>query len=166
MGISSHDFLQQVIQPTLRQLGVTSPVAEQLLLATAYHQSGLGEQLQTKQGLGLYTISPELHTEVWDYYLAKDCDLASQVRGMASQHEFPKAPHSELVCNLRYATAIAWMLFQYRGVKIPDVTDSCSIARCWQKAFGTHGGNTFEADQFAQHYRELMEKHAATRLAA
>lgn len=166
MGISSHDLLQQVIQPTLQQLGVTSAAAEQLLLATAYHQSGLGKQLQSKQGLGIFDITPEQHTEVWDHYLAKDCDLASQVRGMASQHEFPKAPHSELICNLRYATAIAWMLFQYHGVKIPDVADPCMMARCWQKVFGNQSGSGAETEYFAQHYRELMEKHAATRLAA
>lgn len=166
MGISSHDFLQQVIQPTLRQLGIISPVAEQLLLATAYHQSRLGEQLQSKQGLGVFAITPEQHTEVWDHYLAKDCELASQVRGMASQHEFPKAPHSELIGNLRYATAIAWMLFQYHSVKIPDVADPCSIAHCWQAVFGNPSDSSAETEHFARHYHELMEKHAATRLAA
>ena len=166
MGISSHDFLQYVIQPTLRQLGVESGVAEQLLLATANFQSGLGQQLQQNQGIGLYGISPELHTEVWDCYLAKDCELASQIRGMASQHEFPKAPHSELLTNLSYATAIAWMIYRYRGVKIPDAADPATLAKCWQKSFLDRPSDEREAAEFICAFVEMLTKEAANSLAA
>lgn len=166
MGISSYEFLQYVIQPTLRQLGVESPVAGQLLLATAHYQSGMGRQLQSNQGIGVYGISAELHTEVWDRYLALDCDLASQVRGMASQHEFPKAPHTELLTNLSYATAIAWMIYLYRGVKIPDADDPHTMARCWQACFPERPPSDRDAEEFSRRYTELMMKHAATRLAA
>ena len=166
MGICSHEFLQYVIQPTLRQLGVQSGVAEQLLLATANFQSGLGQQLQQNQGIGIYGISAELHTEVWDRYLALDCDLASQIRGMASQHEFPKAPHCELLTNMSYATAIAWMIYRYRGVKIPDANDPATLARCWQKAFLNRPGSDKETAEFVCCYVELLAKDAATGLAA
>lgn len=166
MGICSHEFLQYVIQPTLRQLGVQSSVAEQLLLATANYQSGLGQQLQQNQGIGLYGISAELHTEVWDRYLALNCDLASQIRGMASQHEFPKAPHSELLTNLSYATAIAWMIYRYRDVKIPDTSDPATLAKCWQKGFLNRPSSEQEAARFICCHVELLAKDAATKLAA
>ena len=166
MGICSNEFLQYVIQPTLRQLGVDSSVVEQLLLATANFQSGLGQQLQQNQGIGVYGISAEMHTEVWDHYLARDCELASQVRGMASQHEFPKAPHSELLTNLSYATAIAWMIYLYRGVKIPDAADPATLAKCWQKAFLNRPSSDQEAAEFVCQYVEMLAKDAATSLAA
>lgn len=166
MGISSHEFLQYVIQPTLRQLGEDSPVVQQLLLATANFQSGLGQQLQRNQGIGIYGITAEQHTEVWDHYLALDSDLASQVRGMASQHEFPKAPHSELLTNLSYATAIAWMIYRYRRVKIPDANDPATFARCWQKAFLNRPASDHEAAEFICRYVALLAKDAATSMAA
>lgn len=166
MGISSNEFLQYVIQPTLRQLGVKSGVAEQLLLATASFQSGLGQQLQQNQGIGVYGISPEMHTDVWDHFIALNCDLASQVRGMASQHEFPKAPHSELLTNLSYATAIAWLIYCHRGVKIPDAADPATLAKCWQNAFVDRPSNDAEAGEFICCYVELLAKDAATHLAA
>ncbi len=166
MGIGSHEFLQYVIQPTLQQLGVQSSAAEQLLLATANFQSGLGQQLRQNQGIGVYGITPALHTEVWDRYLALDCELASQIRGMASQHEFPKAPHLELLTNLSYATAIAWAIYRYRGVKIPDAADSATLAKCWQKNFLENPASDLEAGEFICRYVEMLTKDAATNLAA
>lgn len=135
MGINKHEFLKYVIQPTLKQLGTDSEAAETLLLATACCQSGMGHHLNQSGAIGVYGISEELHREVWDKYLAFDCDLASNVRGMASQHEFPKEPHCELATNLRYATAIAWMVYQYRNVTIPDNSDTDALAQCWQQGF-------------------------------
>lgn len=166
MGISSHDFLQHVIQPTLRQLGVHSCGAEQLLLATANFQSGLGLHLQFNDAIGVYGITEQQHCEVWDCYLAFDPDLASQIRGMASQHEFPKAPHLELATNLSYATAIAWMIYRYRNVKIPDVFNGQDLADCWQNCFREQAGTEKDAADFVCSYNELMKVHTATRLAA
>ena len=166
MGISSYEFLQYVIQPTLRQLGVASDNAEQLLLATANFQSGLGLHLQQNDGIGVYGISADLHREVWDKFIAFDPDLASQIRGMASQHEFPKAPHCELATNLSYATAIAWMIYRYRGVKIPDAQDSASLAKCWQLYFCDKPCSTRDVADFICSFNQLTERKTATSLAA
>jgi hypothetical protein len=166
MGISSHEFLQYVIQPTLRQLGVNSSSAEQLLLATANFQSGLGKHLQIRDGIGVYGISEQLHREVWDCYLAFDPDLASTVRGMASQHEFPKAPHLELATNLSYATAIAWMIYRYRRASIPEQFDVQSLAKCWQNCFLDAPGDAKDAADFICSYNQLKTQSAVTSLAA
>lgn len=166
MGISSHEFLRYVIQPTLQQLDENAAMAQHLLLATASFQSGLGKQLQRNQGIGVYGITADQHTEVWDRYLAQDCDLASQIRGMASQHEFPKAPHTELLTNLSYATAITLMMYRYHGVKIPDTHDPAAFARCWAQTFLDCPPTDQENADFVCHYLEMLAKDAATRLAA
>ena len=137
MGINCHDFLEFVVQPVLKQLGVTSKTAEKLLLATACYESEMGHHLSSKKGLGIFAISEQLHKEVWDKFLALDCDLASCIRGMASQHEFPKQPHHELATNLLYATAIAWMVYQYHLVELPQDDSAEALADCWQKYFVT-----------------------------
>jgi len=43
--------------------------------------------------------------------LAFHPDLASRIRGLASQRAFLEDPHSELATNLCYATAIAWVMY-------------------------------------------------------
>jgi hypothetical protein len=85
--------------------------AEKQLLASASQESGLDPFAQCKQGgIGIYQITSEQHRSVWDTFLAFDPDLASKVRGLASQHPFLKNPDDELRTNLAYSTAIAWML--------------------------------------------------------
>lgn len=113
MGIAASDLRQHVIRPTLLYLGRHSSTAEALLLGAAASQSGLGSVLDDRQGHGLYRISELRHQQLWDQHLARDPDLASLVRGLASQHAFLAAPHLELTVNLRYATAIARK--DYRG---------------------------------------------------
>ncbi|MBA55741.1 MAG: hypothetical protein CMK89_14895 [Pseudomonadales bacterium] len=148
MGINCREFLEYVIQPTLRLLGVESAKAEQLLLATACHQSEMGHHLQREGGIGMYGITEEMHQNVWDHYLAMDPDLASQVRGMASQHEFPKSPHTELVTNLLYASAIAWMVYQHKGIKLDKTTTAEMLTDIWQRCFMDRPISFKERDEF------------------
>lgn len=56
---------------------------------------------------GLFRITEAQHLSLWDEQLVKDPDLASKIRGLASQHQFLQSPHQELNINLNYATAIA-----------------------------------------------------------
>lgn len=51
---------------------------------------GFGSVLDDRQGHGLYRISELRQRQLWDQHLARDPDLASLVRGLASQHAFPR----------------------------------------------------------------------------
>jgi hypothetical protein len=112
MGINATELNLLVIRPALNALGENSQVAESYLLKLAEKRSHYGEHLADvcQSGLGLYQITPESHTALWDTYLAFDPDLASKVRGLASQREFLVHPHAELATNLVYASAIAWLM--------------------------------------------------------
>ena len=107
MGIAARELSLYVIRPTLAYLGQNNPNAEILLLGIAASQSNLGAALHDRRGHGLYCIREPRHAALWDDYLARTPDLASLVRGLASQHAFLGNPHLELTVNLRYATAIA-----------------------------------------------------------
>ncbi|WP_445939172.1 hypothetical protein, partial [Pseudomonas sp.] len=128
MGIAACELSQYVIRPTLLYLGRHSNAAEALLLGAAASQSGLGSALDDKHGHGLYRIAALRHQQLWDQHLALDPDLASQVRGLASQHAFLAAPHLELTVNLRYATAIAWMLIEAEHRELPAADDLLGMA--------------------------------------
>ena len=136
MGINSSDFRQYVIRPTLTRLGNWSTSLENLLLGSAATASQLGDSLGGQQGLGVYRISVEDHHKVWDEFLALDPDMASKVRGMASQREFLSQPDMELATNLIYATAIAWGIYAKQSAQVPENEhDELALATCWQNHF-------------------------------
>ena len=139
MGIAASELCQFVIRPTLIYLGRHCETAEALLLGIAASQSALGSALHDRRGHGLYRIGEMRHQALWDHYLALDPELASLVRGLASQHAFLSGPHLELTVNLRYATAIAWMLVEEQQTPLPAADDLLGMARIWRQTFQPQG---------------------------
>lgn len=139
MGIAASELRQFVIRPTLIYLSRHCASAEALLLGIAASQSALGSALHDRRGYGLYRIGELRHQSLWDKFLARDPDLASLIRGLASQHAFLSGPHLELTVNLRYATAIAWMLIEEQALELPAADDLLGLARIWRQTFQPQG---------------------------
>ncbi|AZE06595.1 hypothetical protein [Pseudomonas chlororaphis] len=139
MGIAASELCRYVIRPTLIYLGNHSRTAESLLLGIAASQSALGSALHDRRGHGLYRIAEPRHQALWDHYLALDPERASLVRGLASQHAFLSSPHLELTVNLRYATAIAWLLVEEQNTPLPEAGDLLGMARIWKQIFQPQG---------------------------
>lgn len=112
MDISTQDLRDQIIHPTLAYLDKASVAAENLLVAIV-NQKRLQPTTKTSpsKGLGPFEIDSITHQLVWDKFLAFRPELASRIRGLASQRAFLEDPHSELATNLCYATAIAWVVY-------------------------------------------------------
>lgn len=110
--VTADHLKEQVIRPTLMNLGSWNPATEQFLLAAAINAPSLGLFSPSNDGLGIYRITSAQHRDIWDQYLAYNPELASRVRGLASQRSFLVNPDSELQTNLSYCTAIAWLLYQ------------------------------------------------------
>ena len=152
--------LRRVIRTALKQLGDWSPAAENLLLGTALQESGRNARLREGRRLGIYRISPAAHRAVWDKYLVGDPELASRVRGLAGQHGFLCDPHGELATNLKYATAIAWMIYRRHGHDLPDAEDIAGLARHWHRHF--HSRPSGSAEDFVSSYLGATARaHAA-----
>lgn len=166
MGIYINDLRELIVRPTLEHLNEWSQTAENLLLGTAAQESQLGFRMQsdTNDGLGLYSISPSTHTQVWDEFLVTNPELASRTRGLASQQQFLKSPHSELMTNLSYATGIAWMIYKSCHIKLPDNTNAHELARCWLLHYRSRSSQTAQSmssdeltmDKFVQTYHQLV----------
>ena len=139
MNISTTNLRQYVIEPTLHYLGMHSLAAIHMLEGVANHESSCDPFSAEHQGLGIYQITTLQHRLIWDKYLAFQPDLASQVRGLASQHQFLKDPDSELITNLRYSTAIAWMLFLHN--ESSEVPMSEPISPYWHKLYVEEDGS-------------------------
>jgi hypothetical protein len=166
MGIHTNDLREVIIRPTLTVLGEWSQSAENLLLGTAAQESQLGFRLrgESEAGLGLYRISARTHTQIWDRFLINDPDLASTLRGLASQQQFLKNPHCELIVNLSYATGVAWMIYKRHGLILPNNPSVCELARSWASCYCTRDDqddqlthtNIAEIDTFVQNYHALV----------
>lgn len=151
MGIFSQDLKEAVIHPTLTQLNQWTPATEALLLGTALIMSNLGDRLYSdhqERRFGLYLLDKVSHREVWDKHLAFDSDLASTIRGFASQHAFLVNPEQELVTNLSYATAMAWATYDSKLSELPD--DPCNLhalAICWFENYPHNGLSNLTKDE-------------------
>jgi hypothetical protein len=156
MGICAEELRTYVIRPVLEHLDDWSQAAENLLLGTAAQESGLGFHLKTRRGhsLGIFQIHPQTHNNLWDKYLVNNPDLASKVRGLASQHEFLSHPHAELATNLSYATAIAWMVYCRSGKPLPSADDRHGLAKFWQRHF--HSRLRGSVEEFTDNYQKFV----------
>ena len=126
--------IKPVISHTLQTLGKYSTAAENLLLITVALQA---EQLNSNQecGLSVYKIDWAAHIGEWDKYLIFEPDLASTIRGLASEKAFLQNPHLELLTNQGYATAIAWLIYQSSELTLPHAEDVQGLTACWAKYF-------------------------------
>ena len=156
MIFTADDLRHLVIRDTLHYLNDWSLAAENLLLGTAAQESGLGGWNKGRR-MGLYHITPAMHRAVWDKYLINNPQLASEVRGMAGQHSFLKAPHGELVTNLKYATAIAWMVYRRSGQKLPEASNLVELGKFWHRHFHPKAEGTV-AD-FVKNYQLLVKEN-------
>lgn len=156
MGICLKELRQLVVRPTLKHLRAWSAGMENLLLGTAAQESRLGFHLKQgrRHGLGIYQIPSHTHRDIWDNYLVDHPALASKVRGLASQRDFLHHPHSELTTNLRYATAIAWLIYRSAGVEQVGASDVETMAHLWHEHF--HHGPAAAPRDFQLSYARLV----------
>ena len=124
MYVTSEHLRDQVIGPTLKYLGVWTPAIESFLLNTAIDAPELGLFSARNEGLGIFHITSAQHRDIWDRYLAFKPEMASRVRGLASQRIFLTEPDKELQTNLGYCTAIAWLLYKRSKMVIEEPVHS------------------------------------------
>ena len=162
MGICLDELRLFVVRPTLKQLRAWSPGMEALLLGTAAQESELGFHLKLgrRHGMGIFQILPSTHRQIWDKYLINFPALASKVRGLASQRDFLQHPHAELATNLRYATAIAWLIYRAAGVDSVEIENLPKMAKLWKKHF--HHGPSASLRDFVTSYSKLINPDQST----
>lgn len=158
MGICTQELKRWVIKPTLQRLQVNNKAAIRLLLGTAAQESAMGSHIKAsgQRALGIYQIHGLTHRHIWDDYLAAQPDLASKVRGLASQRDFLDHPHAELTTNLSYATAIAWMSYcRHPEFSLPPNASIETLATLWKRFY--HPKSDATCEHFINNYRQLVE---------
>jgi len=133
--IEPDQLRENVIKPTLKSIGLYSPAAEDLLLATAIMESGLVYLRQHNNGpaRGIYQIEPatraDCHANFLEYRDKLDVDIH---RLLTSEH-----PDDQLITNLSYATAIARIIYFRAPTPLPEHGDLEGYAKYWKKHYNT-----------------------------
>ena len=154
MTLPADEVRLLVIRETLKELGDWTQAREDLLLGTAIQESGLGHTLKEGRLAGIYHISPATHRAVWDKYLINQPELASLIRGLAGQRSFLQDPHGELITNLKYATAIAWLIYKRTGHEVSENSTLEDLARFWHRHF--HSRPNGKVEDFIVHFRNTV----------
>jgi hypothetical protein len=154
IGIAVDNLRLHIIRPTLVYLELWSDVAEELLLATAAHESLLGHYLVQVNGpaLGLYQIEPATHDDVWQNYLKFRNKLSKKVVQLQTPSINPK---NQLVYNFAYSTAIARIIYYRCPKKLPKADDIEGLAQYWKSHYNTFLGKG-SIDDFISHYQRFI----------
>ena len=158
MHICPAQLKHWIIRNTLQLLDDYSPSIENLLLGTLLQESQLTNQWGRCNRFGLYQISSHAHRRVWDEYLINHPALASTIRGLAGQHSFLHSPDRELIGNLPYATAIAWMIYRPH-VDIRNPLSINQMATIWKRHF--HPDRSGKKSVFISDLRQCLESNVA-----
>ncbi|PAV26763.1 hypothetical protein CF392_04155 [Tamilnaduibacter salinus] len=135
----AHALITHVIRPVSEALGGPHPLLEDVLFSAASLREFDPWHAAEPGTLGLFGITPELHRQVWDQYLAYRPEQASRVRGYASQHRFLEAPDDELITNTCYAAAVGISALQWVRSTWPPVSDVAGVTRLWAELTSIQG---------------------------
>lgn len=148
MTIHAKQLRECIIRPVLRDLGLYSEAAEELLMLTAATESLCGKYLHQVGGpaLGIYQMEPATHDDLWVNYLKYKPALSEKVARYG--HEARELPG-----NLYYATAMARIHYLRRPEALPSAMDERALASYWKAHFNTHlGAGTVE--KAIENYRQ------------
>ena len=137
--IDIDDFRDCVVRPALAHLDLYSLAAEQLVLATAVHESGLRHLRQIGSGpaLGFFQMEPQTHHDIWANFLRHRLRISGRVKSLrASAPE----PVDQLATNHAYACAMCRIQYYRRPEPLPPPNAAEAIGRYWKRFYNSGAG--------------------------
>jgi len=153
--INVRQFRKFVVRPVLQALDLWSGDAEELVLATAAHESGLTylKQIGGGPALGVCQMEPDTQADIWDNYLKYQPVKAGALKALFG----PAAGNSRhLTWNLGYAVAMCRLHYCRVKAPLPRASDLPAIAAYWKAHYNTPlGAGT--VDEFVQNYKRIVK---------
>lgn len=156
-------FRDRIIAPVVDAIGWEECSFLETTLAGVALREGFSVCRFSAGTLSLYGLSSAVHRSVWDEYLAYRPELASLVRGFASQRQFLQSPDQELDTNLSYATAITTCLLRWKSPQPSDSHDPENLCRIWTACVY---GKARRDPELCQAYRKILRWFQACPAAA
>lgn len=135
---------QLVIEPTLKDLGLYSNDATQMLLMIAAHESIKGYYIAQAKGpaKGIYQMETATHDYLIDWLRKTKPALYSKVADMANG----KPTATKMITDLAYATAMARVFFLRFPEALPSGSDTDAMAAYAKRRWNTSLGKATPAD--------------------
>ena len=150
-------FLNQVVAPANRTLGLDSHVANMLVLGTAAQESQFKylEQLSGGPGIGLFQMETATHDDLWRNWL-RHRRLWRDRAYVWSATEAPALPDaSEMAWNLRYAATMTRLHYYRVKEPLPLTADPWALAAYYKTHYNTiHGKATLQ--QFVSNFNRYV----------
>lgn len=165
--MNAEQFRNLVVKPTLWDMaevfpGADNPMAVELLMGTAAHESHLGTYLAQVGGpaLGVYQMEPVTHKDLWRNYLAGRPPRSGWVmdRIVFADTRTDEVSDSALVGDLRYATVMARLAYYRHSFDWPDPLDPDWLERLgeiWKRFYNTASGKG-TVSQFVADYTQRV----------
>jgi len=148
------NLFRSTIQKTLEPLGLYSPDAEELLIATAAQESLLGTY-RTQMGgpaLGVMQMEPATFNDIWANYLAYKTDLGNKIRALVPGLMMP----SDMRDNDPFAIAMARVHYLRAPGMLPSATDLAGLWAYYKRVWNTPLGAATQ-QQFYANYHNLVQ---------
>ncbi len=155
MSIDARQFRELIVRPSLKEVGLWSPEAEELLMLTAAQESHLGTWIAQVNGpaLGVYQMEPATHIDVWRYLLDNNrSGILARLPWRTQQDS------SKLVRDLGYATVMARLRYLYAPEPIPAADQVYKLAAYWKQWYNTSLGAGRISDAVLKYHRYVLEK--------
>ena len=150
--LNNIQFRDLIVKPTLEDIGLYSPEAENLLIMTMAHESNGGEYLEqypTGPALGVFQMEKGTFNDLWDRYLADKYDLVRKI--MTACNLFHEPVAEEMIDDLALATAMARIY--YLRVREPIPSDLDEMAAYAKKYWNTELGKATATDYLSAYLR-------------
>jgi hypothetical protein len=145
------NLLRAHIQAVLTPLGLYSPEAEELLMATCAQESLLGKYREQVGGpaLGIFQMEPATFQDICTNYLAYHPALDTKILALGGSAQ-------DMINNDELAIAMARVLYLRAPGALPAATDLAAIWAYYKAHYNTPLGAAKQID-FYRHYHELVQ---------
>lgn len=138
MAFNSDQF-RDVISRVLKDAGLYSDAAVELLMMTAAVESNFGTYLNQVNGpaLGVFQMEPNTHDDIWDNYLRYKGNLYELV---SEYQTIVDGSYQQLETNLAYAIVMTRVHYLRVPEPLPNAADQLGLAQYWKEHYNTRHG--------------------------
>jgi len=148
------NFKNLILIPTLKDVGLCSESAVNLLLGTAIQESRLTYLKQKGGGpaLGLFQIEPATLNDIYFRYLLREDkrELMERVQRFTTQQGI----RDQVISNIPFAVVIARVRYLMVPEALPDDDDVEALGKYWETYY--NGGGKGHAYGFVENYRRYV----------
>ena len=154
------EIKHQIIAPTLKEIGLYSDTALNIVTGTGLVESGFRVTVQIGGGpaLGWFQMEPVTYHDIWENYLRYRSELSSQILFLDSTHETHKAiPDTPILeSNHPFAAAMCRVKYLRSPLPLPKNT-AFNLCQYWKQVYNTPLGKGQVDDQHVALFQAAID---------